>query len=606
MILINPIKTKLLSLVSIIFILATILILYLTPPANGYEISIYQVYPWYMWYFMIISIFIGQIVIITNAISKNKLWLYGIIPIILNSIILFFMPFVRGYTIFGRWDELVHLGYLISIINTGHIGVLFYPALHILTVIIHYTTTIPLNYLITIIPAFFSLFLILVLYVLSREISNNNNKLMLLLIFVFSTALLYGHESTTFAPSSQAFVLLPFILFLYFKSRNEKNSLVYRILLVLSSISLVFFHPETTIFLITTLMVMELLIRINLIIKIDSDNSKSKLKLIGNNTINIILILFITFFFWYFSVTNGLTINLQIVLNWLLYNSGRPDAALYSSLLSKYNIQLFDLIKFILYSYGQVIILSLIALLFSFYTIRKLMKGTQKLNINYVFFSLLTLLFSFLSIIFFFNDFIIGYSRVFRYLILFTSILTGIAFYELIKKSNNNASILKKHSKNIALYSTLFLITFFAIFNFYWSPIIKKENQQVSKQEITGMNWIFDNRNITFPTTEIGGISYMRMYDATYGTLSNQINIQDNANVTDHFGYNQGRLLGSFYPNNTYLFISTLDRISYPTFYPNYEQYWKFTPSDFENLDNDPTVSKIYDNHDMNIYLINP
>ena len=72
----------------------------------------------------------------------------------------------------------------------------------------------------------------------------------------------------------------------------------------------------------------------------------------------------------------------------------------------------------------------------------------------------------------------------------------------------------------------------------------------------------------------------------------------------DHFGYNTTSKYG-YSSNATFYFIIGGDgKNIYPILYPEFEEYWRFTPEDFYLLTNDDTVSKIFDNSQFTAFQI--
>jgi len=597
--------TKILLNLAFIFIATSLIIITKTPPAKGYELSIYDAYPWYFWFLIIMAIFIGQLILIKNAIFSNKndkFWIFGFLVILISDIVLLFMPFIRGYSTFGRWDELTHIGHGIDIIKTGHIGELnFYPMDHILVVTLHYMVGAPVNYIINAIASIFSLFYIISFYLLVKQIFERKDEV--LFVLAFTSILLISHEHLTFAPSAQSFFLLPFVLYLYFKSRDLTHALEFNFLLIISLFLIVFFHPMTTLFLILVFLILEfcLFIRKN----INKTQGFELPKLPKRGSLNVISISFITFFIWYFSFS-AIVNSFRSVLNWLLYESGRPEVKIYSKLIARAHPELSDLLKVIFHTYGQILILGFLSLIFSIYFF-KIWKGNknkakQGLKFYHIFFSIGSLVFIVLSVIFFFNDFIIGFGRVSKYTLFFSSVLVGLGFYNLIKRSE--LSFNRRCFGSILLCIVLISLLYFSTFNLYWSPIVKKENQQVSNAEIEGMRWFFDYRDRNLLIQELG-LSQKRFHDAIYGIEVSKKNIRYgiNAHPPDHFDYGNKTLLDNSYGKSCYLLVSYLGRIIYPEIYPEYEKFWRFTPNDFKVLESDITISKIYNNRNLNVYL---
>ena len=165
---------KIIAIIAFTFIISALTIISKTSPASGYEISIYDAYPWYFWVFIITSIFMGQIILVRSALSSDKsdrLCFFGFLAIITTNIILLFMPFIRGYATYGRGDVLSHIGYIKDILRTASFGTdNFYPLDHILTASLSYITSINVEHAVNIIPPIFSLFYIISIYFLARQI----------------------------------------------------------------------------------------------------------------------------------------------------------------------------------------------------------------------------------------------------------------------------------------------------------------------------------------------------------------------------------------------------------------------------------------------------
>ncbi|RZN13855.1 MAG: DUF1616 domain-containing protein, partial [Methanosarcinales archaeon] len=595
---------KIIAIIAFSFIILALMIIARTPPASGYEISIYDVYPWYFWFFIITSIFMGQVILMKGALSSDKtdnLWILGFLAILTTNIILLFMPFVRGYATYGRGDVLTHIGYIKDILRTSSIGTNnFYPLDHILTASLSYITGISVEHTVNIIPPVFFLFYIISIYFLAKQVFERRDEVFFVL--AFASILLFGNGNLIFAPSVQSFFLLPFILYLYFKSRGSTHALEFSILLIISLFLTVFFHPMTTLFLILVFLILEFCLFIYK--NINKRQGIELPKLQKRNLFNVILISFITFFIWYFSFS-AITGMFRGVLNWLRYEIGKSEAETYFELITRTHAGLFDLIEVIVNGYGQIIILGFLSLIFLIYifNIWRRHAEEQKLGFHHIFFSFGSLVFIVLSVIFFFNDFIIGFGRVSKYTFFFSSFFVAMGFYLVFNKSR--PSFNKQRFKSISLCVILILLLYFSTFNLYYSPIIKETNQQVCETEINGMTWFFDNRNEETLIQEVG-LSQKRFYDAILGRLILSKNIRYGADTrpVDHFEYINKTSLGEYYKDQRYLLISIIGRISYPKLHPKYEEQWRFTPEDFSMLEKDNTVLRIYDNGNLNIYYV--
>jgi hypothetical protein len=81
---------KIVSILGFIIILLALNIIINSHSPNVYGFSIYKMYPWYFWVLITMAIFIGQIILMYNAISKyeTNTWHIGFLMIIISNLIL--------------------------------------------------------------------------------------------------------------------------------------------------------------------------------------------------------------------------------------------------------------------------------------------------------------------------------------------------------------------------------------------------------------------------------------------------------------------------------------------------------------------------------------
>lgn len=595
---------KTIAVIAFTFIILSLVIVVKTPPSVGYEISIYGVYPWYFWVFVITSIFIGQMVLLSSAAASkinDNYWAIGFLGILITNTILLFMPFIRGYATYGRGDVLSHIGIIKDILNTASIGTNnFYPNDHILTASLSYITDISVEHAVNIVPPIFSLFYIFSIYIFIREIFGRKKEIRFVLMF--ASILLFSNGNFIFAPSVQSFFFLPSIFYFYFKSRGSNNLFEFNLILIISLFFIVFFHPMTTLFLILIFLILEFCLFIYK--KINKTHIYELHNLLERRSYNIILFLFVTFFIWYFSFT-AITNSFRKVTSSLLQKSGYSQAETYTELLKRTQPDFYDLIEVILNNYGQIIVLASLSLFFSIFIFNIWRKNpkNKELNFYHFFFSFGTIIFILLSIIFFYNDLIIGFGRVSKYTIFFSSLFVGLGFY--LSFNRFELSVGKQRLKFVSLCVVLIILSHFSISNLYFSPTIKLSNQQVTKMEIKGMSWFFDHRNEEILTLEFG-LSQSSFYSAIYGYSAPRKNLWlgKNAMPVEHFNYSTSASLGDYYKEPRYFTLNILGRIFYQEIYPKFEIFWKFTSEDFVNLENDKTILKIYNNGNLDIYFI--
>ena len=111
---------KVLSIFIFSLILLNLAIIVRNPGVEGYEISLYDEYPVYLWYSILSCIFICQIILLISFFSNSKnsiLWKTACIGIVLSNSILILMPLIRGYTIYGYGDPCAHIGFIKDMLN---------------------------------------------------------------------------------------------------------------------------------------------------------------------------------------------------------------------------------------------------------------------------------------------------------------------------------------------------------------------------------------------------------------------------------------------------------------------------------------------------------
>jgi hypothetical protein len=198
-----------------------------------------------------------------------------------------------------------------------------------------------------------------------------------------------------------------------------------------------------------------------------------------------------------------------------------------------------------------------------------------------------------------------GYGRVGYYAILFSLFLIPMALGYLIKGNMKPTYSLKLFLISFAVM--IFCLSFLSVFTLYMSPITKSSGQHVTDSELSGMKTFFEKRAIELRIIE-GGISVSRIKDAIYGLSTNLKNVvyYKTATIPPHFDYTSSSHLGDYYQESVYLVISALFKIKYPKILPDYPQTWEFNNADFSMLENDKSVSKIYSNRELNIYILSP
>ncbi|MBU1158565.1 MAG: hypothetical protein KKE24_04420 [Candidatus Thermoplasmatota archaeon] len=586
--------------ISCLFVLIAIVVVALAPPASHYEISIYEVYPPYLWLFLTIPLMMPFIILM--LVGRNALAYY--VPLFAGSLlsitILLSIPILRGYAFYSGGDAFTHLGYVKDIQVSGHFASNnLYPIIHILITSGSFASGVDAEPLMSFIPLIFSLFSLASVFLLARALTKDLWRSAV--IFAFAMVFLFNTGGLQTVPSAEAFFLIPISIFLYVESKSKRASRAhgFSLTLIVFLILLPFFHPEPTLFMLVILIVFALVIRRRNVVRTARIEVS---RLIPRNNSTPALILMVAFFAWFTScVAFGNTV--RTVYNSLILNLGTSPVSSYTSMFDTYDVSPAIIARLLILTYGVLIIcfslaaISTIRIVVSAFSGKKVLLGVGT-------FSVLFIIFSGLAALFMVADLIIG-NRTMKYLLLVSSMLAGLEVYRLRFAKARPSRSWTRPAIAVSLVIMMATASGLAVGVLYPSPLINRTNWQVTDSEFDGMTYYFLHRNSSMLTLEIA-MSQSRFKDAILGSSVESPNIRygEAARPLDHFGYNVSNYFGDSYSDDVYLITNALAEQLYPSAYPEFPQFWRFTPDDFSELTSDPTVDLIYDNGGFSLYLI--
>ena len=604
---------KAIALIAFIFITLALTIIARTPPASGYEISIYDAYPHYFWYFLLAGITCGLCILVHQAFAedeeKTKWWILGFSAILLTNFIILLLPIFRGYAFYGRGDELTHLGIIKDIISTGHFGKdNFYPVLHTLAASISYLTALDPKLLISIIPPIFAIFYMISIYLLATKVAQNYGQS--LLITAFGSLMLYGALGSTFVPSAQAFFLLPFIFFLYYKVRTPSSiSVSSTVPFILVLVLIPFFHPVMSLFLIFIFLCLGASMLLYKQIKkrrpqFNSGDASTELR---GGVMNPSIIEFIIFITWY-SAFSAFAGTARTINNWLLYQMGEPPIEEMLHILERANLTAYEFIRLSIKMYGTYLLYGILSIVICVIILKEIF-SERKIKLNQLIFLLLFITLGTLTLACTFGDLVLKGGRVFKYLLFASTILNGLGIYGLAKKDKAKSSKSNKFMRKKLITSIVIIILVasmsIGLFNLFFSPRIHLFNQQVTGMELEGIGWFFDHRNQELLIDDIA-VGQKRFADALLGLRVPNKNIRTGIATIppDHFDYINNTMYGESYKKDRYFLNNKLSKIYYPKVHPRYSDQWRFTQDDFDRLSKDPGVNRIYINGEFEVNYI--
>jgi hypothetical protein len=577
-------------------LISALYIILVTHPADSYEFSVYTTYPSYFWTLIILSIFIGQICAILSTLNDitRKYWIWGFLAEVIAISLVLFLPMIRGYFIYGRGDVLTHIGYMQDIQSIGLIDGNHYPGYHLLGFFIHELTGLSYGAITMMVPAIFSLIYILYWFVLGRELMQNLTANVILVTIAALPMVVKG----LFTPNSLANLLIPLVLFFMVKSLRNSNTYKECSILILLCISMIFFHPLATLMILVIFFMAHVYKNMFNSYFLSKYNNQSHL-------LEIIAIVGIIFLTWGTYLAMFVDTAEPLITSVLGIENTRSEFIIKSQLINSVDVDILYLVKLGMHTYGIEVILGLSTLICVLYLLYiHIMGGKPIHHRSFLFFSIICfMVFSILSIILFFTIAVFNWERVYKFALIFSLIVVSSVVAMVYRRTRSSSKI-----KKIILYSlilvTLAGIIYFSIFNCHLSPLMKKEHQQVTKGEYAGMCMFFENRDPSISTLEYGG-DQRRFYDAMYGGHSSSV-ISRGTLPLDHFGYNVTHSFGSNYNSRRYFLLSEVGRGFYRNTFPEFPDRWGFTDRDFQMLELDASIIRIYSNNDFEIFLTEP
>ncbi len=148
------------------------------------------------------------------------------------------------------------------------------------------------------------------------------------------------------------------------------------------------------------------------------------------------------------------------------------------------------------------------------------------------------------------------------------------------------------------LLTMMFMITTLGAID---SPLIVKPSQAVAHNEIAAAEWVFDNRRTDLIYDNLGGFGtrfgdYLLSRDERKASLA----VPNRPRTPDHFGYDED-WIGT--TGSKYIAVTSLGEDLYQTLY---ERVGRYTKEDFERLDQDVRLHRVYSTSDARFYYQAP
>lgn len=595
----NDDKYKIVPILGFIFIIISLLIIIISGPVTSYEFSIYDSYPWYFWFFVVLSVLCGLLILFMHIINKQKdnSFYYGLLMILLSNFIVLCLPLIRGYYIYGSGDVLTHVGYVKEITGTGYFNPIdLYPIDHIISTILFYFSGISIETSTMIIPSVFCTGYIIFLFVLGKTLFKDIDKVLMLILV--GTCFWFVGSSNLFAPNNQGFIVIPVFFYAMIKSRFFAQNIQFTIITLIIGFFMVFFHPIIGISAIVLLLFFEMSLFIyNYITNKREDIRRTHL---------IALCIGMAFISW----TSYLVLFVRSASSVSDYVFGKVLVA--SPIQAQMEIvtyvqpSLYDLIRhFVTNTLSGILVYLLVFYSIFLILYYHIIKKNKAINLDLII-TLIGYLIMFCIFLMTLFVNIFGVGRLTALISLFTLLLISIGLTTEISSWNNfdlNQRRFLTIKKGIIFFVLLFVLLS-SLFHIYYSPISYTPNQQVAKSDFIGMQTFFQYRDLSKDNRELGIIPY-RYFDAIYGVVHPDHPPVQEIIPINHLGYDRQRSIKDVYPYSLYFFLDNQGKYFYQNIYPQFPKRWKFTPADFNRLEYDNGIQKIYTNDNLEIYLIN-
>jgi hypothetical protein len=588
-----------------LLLLLAIVRIALFPPAHKYEISTYDSIPLDFWLMVAGALFLAEVSLLGYALTarSSSLSKVAIFIVVFSNCILMSVPLFQGYFSLGRGDVLTHYGSIeYTTEHARYPGELSYPADIQMAVSLHIVGSISTGEVAILWPTIMAAFYLLSLFVFIKEELTERKALMVL---AFAGSLPFGvGQILILAPSVQGFLLLPFSLYLIFKSMTRARPPAFAICALIVILATILYHPLESLILILILAVAR---------PIDEWTRRTSRRLLrttsldrephaGNGLLSVRRILYILvgalFFQWYFSF-NATASAMKVFVAGIFFGPPSAPIDLYSGYLSMAHPSLQYVLAVLFLTYGEFILLFLAAIV-SVPFLRDLMRRQtlpKGLTAYVRFFERGVLIFAALTIAGFVWELLVG-TRYSKDFIFFSTCLIGVAVASIGAGSRG----WKSGFRVAAAIGLILTISFLSVFQCYYSPLTVDPSQQVTEMEFTGAEWFLKYNESTQNVADLG-LNLERFHNAI---LMTDFDANRKTTVPWHFGYDANTAYGKSYVHETYLTLTTLGKEWYPIGRPDFKDIWRWTPDDFRMLENDASVTRLFDNGGFQALDITP
>lgn len=638
------------------FILIVVaLLLAWNAPATGYESSIYKATPMLVWVLLIFSAACGIGIVVHQVYTRqhetSRLWGLGLLLILFSYTAILSLHIIRGYAFWSYGDPATHLGEIQNIVGTGYVaGDNFYPIATTYAAQLSQICNLDPLIFHKLVPIIFILICVAFIYLLAKAVLPDKGGVILATVvgLTLICGATPGFSYLHFTPNRLADLLFPMALFLLVKSFSA-GAWRWRALFILTVFLFPVFHPVPSVALAVVLVTLPLA-------KVIFDKvAKSGRKVIDSG-LKFSLVALAVLIVWgggwlsSFHMPQGLITSLAAESYSMPESSAsiiepvplepsaitepsavtgaypRPEPYTLETAPAPSRVQgkvpnfvrLIDAIRYaqaygysamghIFSLYGTVflyIVLALIALPIIWSRISRQF-NLQNLASFYGPLAAIALV----IVALYFTALGFNPLRFLIYIVLICALFVSFVLCEIIEKARaSHYSIYLRLLAPMLVAIILIGALGNGIGKLYNSPYTLRDNSQITQTEITGMDWLFDKKDYSLAmTTHVLPSHRFADFLLTREERSQRQDIpfrfRPATSPPSHFGYHKGAWLGEYYSEDIYVVLSERDRLRYVEVHPALAKY-RYYPEDFERLEGDPTVDKLYSSGGLDVYLV--
>ncbi len=591
----------------------------LTPPAAGYELSLADAYPALFWALTIGASAASAMLLLELASREEpSRWsASGFTGIMATNAFVLSLPLWRGYAISDRADALHHIGYARDILTTGAIGDLdFYPAMHLLQVALGALGGMTEGQALLSVNITFALLWTAGIVLLAERLAGDVRAGYVAASLSAPFTLLTYHAAAL--PSTLSAMLMPILLALHLRRSVQAGP--ERTATVLAEVFLafviVYFHPITTVYTLVLLGALEIGSRAYIRLHPDAvgpDATPAHFL----HARGLVTILAITLFTWAFSFS-VITVSFSRLVFWLL-GERETASAIGEAVrqLEEAHLPFGDLARILFNAFGLPLLAVSAAFVFVALLLWQRLRVRRQIPQMHFVYSC-----GFLAAMVVAGSMFLVSSgerhpiRLLRVPVILSICGIGWWLWEAVFAPGTPTvwPRLEGIGRSVARAlsgGALVLAIAAGQLNVYPHPRNGLPNQQVTQSEISGMDWLIRNRTENFVQATILP-QYVPRFEVFFRgytgiRASRDRWWQDEIWLPAHFHKPEWRCLGAMAPGKpAYIALSDAGRISWRRFPASVRDLAHvYTTADWQALDHDRSVSKLYDSGSFEVWMTN-